>query len=396
MALPLPKVIPDVGPGGGLVTAMRGGNALAQDMLKTKYYAPNIQSQIDNRNALTNRYNTMTPLEAMKMQIENQYLPNHLQLANQLDQQKFEWNPINWQSENSYRNSNTNKINQMLPYDLEKARLGNQMAPLEIEQQRIKNQFLPQSEQARIAYQNMGGGRGSVAQKDLAAFERQLQMDNQINPDESQEEYTQRINDLSDAYGRGETTLPNGQKLPQLSWHAQQLQNSIMNRNIPVAAKNQLLSLDTLVHDMNNFDINAVADFAGPQGKIRLAQAKAKMVTNPDDPSIDPMARRYLSAMKQAIINMDQMRKSFGTSVVPDYVYETVGKLTNPNDSIWNDKTQVKQSYNDVLQTLSGNRDMLRSKYRQGINASSEESNSGSKKATLRYNQQTGNFEEIK
>ena len=33
MALPLPKVIPDVGPGGGVVTAMRGTNALTSDML---------------------------------------------------------------------------------------------------------------------------------------------------------------------------------------------------------------------------------------------------------------------------------------------------------------------------------------------------------------------------
>lgn len=36
MGLPLPKVIPDVGPGGGLVTAMGGMNALSQAMLDTK------------------------------------------------------------------------------------------------------------------------------------------------------------------------------------------------------------------------------------------------------------------------------------------------------------------------------------------------------------------------
>lgn len=36
MALPLPKVIPDTMAGGGVVTAMRGGNALSQDMLGTQ------------------------------------------------------------------------------------------------------------------------------------------------------------------------------------------------------------------------------------------------------------------------------------------------------------------------------------------------------------------------
>ena len=36
MALPLPKVVSDVGPGGGIVTGMRGMNALSQDMLDTQ------------------------------------------------------------------------------------------------------------------------------------------------------------------------------------------------------------------------------------------------------------------------------------------------------------------------------------------------------------------------
>ncbi len=36
MALPLPRVVPDVGPGGGLVTAMRGINSLHNDMLLRK------------------------------------------------------------------------------------------------------------------------------------------------------------------------------------------------------------------------------------------------------------------------------------------------------------------------------------------------------------------------
>jgi NACalpha-BTF3-like transcription factor len=36
MALPLPRVVADVGPGGSIVTSMRGQNALSQDMLDTK------------------------------------------------------------------------------------------------------------------------------------------------------------------------------------------------------------------------------------------------------------------------------------------------------------------------------------------------------------------------
>src|SRR5690349_1453047 len=36
MALPLPRVVPDTGPGGGLVTAMGGMNSLANDMILRK------------------------------------------------------------------------------------------------------------------------------------------------------------------------------------------------------------------------------------------------------------------------------------------------------------------------------------------------------------------------
>jgi hypothetical protein len=38
-----------------------------------KYYAPNIMSEINNRNALTQKYNTMTPLEAAHQQLENEW-----------------------------------------------------------------------------------------------------------------------------------------------------------------------------------------------------------------------------------------------------------------------------------------------------------------------------------
>ena len=57
MALPLPRVVPDVGPGGPLITAMGGMNALQKQMLENQYYAPNIQSEIKQRNALTKSNN---------------------------------------------------------------------------------------------------------------------------------------------------------------------------------------------------------------------------------------------------------------------------------------------------------------------------------------------------
>lgn len=70
----------DIGltPGGQAVANARAWNALANDMLVNRYYGPNMQSQIDYRNAGTNRLNTMTPLEAQQLQIQNQFAPMRL------------------------------------------------------------------------------------------------------------------------------------------------------------------------------------------------------------------------------------------------------------------------------------------------------------------------------
>ncbi len=295
-----------------------------KQQLQNQYYGPNIESEMANRNALTEGYN-----------IANKFAPDRLSVANEasrmLNEYNQQMNPLNIQ-----RQQQMNQLNQSLN-------------PYKIEEERIKAANADELAKADIAYKNMGGGRGSVASKDLAAFERQLQLDNPQKPDETPNDYIQRIADMSDAYGQGNTTLPNGDPLPPLSWHAKQLQNSVMNRNIPAAAKNQLIQMDQLVTDMKDFDIDAIAEFTGPQGMARLAKAKGQMVINPDDPSIDPMARRFLSALKISISNMDQMRKAYGASVVPDYVFTTLGSLANPNDSIWNDKTQVKQAWKDIV-----------------------------------------------
>lgn len=58
MALPLPKVVPDVGPGGGIVTALGGINSLANDMLlrkinqvKAKYAPWAEEANVKSKNA---------------------------------------------------------------------------------------------------------------------------------------------------------------------------------------------------------------------------------------------------------------------------------------------------------------------------------------------------------
>ena len=61
MAIPLPRVVPDVGPGGGLVTAMGGMNSLANDMLlrkmnqiKAQYLPTTMQAEAASKLAYAN------------------------------------------------------------------------------------------------------------------------------------------------------------------------------------------------------------------------------------------------------------------------------------------------------------------------------------------------------
>lgn len=127
MTLPLPKVIPDVEAGGPLVTALGGINALRDQMLKAKmhqlenqYYGPNIESQINNRNALTQGQN-----------ITNQYLPDKLRLANELSNLKNQYYEPLTQSEIN----NTNSL-------IEARNITNKYLPEKLRQEASKREYL--------------------------------------------------------------------------------------------------------------------------------------------------------------------------------------------------------------------------------------------------------------
>ena len=145
MALPLPRVVPDTGPGGGLVTAMGGINALKQKMLdakmkelKNQYYAPDIESQINNRNALT-----------QGQSIQNQYMPDKLRLANELAQLTNNNYEPNIQSVINNRNALTNKYNTMTPLEADELKIKNQYMPERMKQEAEKRDYLLKNPQDR-------------------------------------------------------------------------------------------------------------------------------------------------------------------------------------------------------------------------------------------------------
>jgi hypothetical protein len=154
-----------------------------------------------------------------------------------------------------------------------------------------------------------------------------------------------------------------------MSGTAGQLFQNVTGKNATAAVKNQATQMDVLVDNLHDFDIDSLAKMAGPKGRIKLAQARAMMAANPDDPNIDPDARNALTAINQSILNMDQLRKAFGTSVVPDYVYKTMGRLSNPTDSIWNDPTQVRKNFGALVKAMEKNKDLLMAKVQRGVAA---------------------------
>lgn len=227
--------------------------------------------------------------------------------------------------------------------------------------------------EAMIPYYSQGGGRGSVGLKNIFAFKAQL-------ANEHPEWNENQVNAATSAHLAGDTKMPDGTDLPPLSGQSAQMLNNIQLPNAPKALQTQYSSLDTLSKDLDNFDVNSLSEFTGFKGAAKLKLAQGQMAAG--NPNVDPVARRALSTINQSIANMDMMRKAYGTSVVPDYVYSTVGKLANPNSSIWLDKKQVLQAFNDTKKLIHTNRDLLKYKIQHGVTAEMPDSNSSSSQSS--------------
>ncbi len=164
-------------------------NELAKQRLENQYYAPNIQSEIANRNALTKGYD-----------IANQYAPERLRLANEQSQQNLDWNPRKWQSEIANKNALTQGYNIDNRFSPERMRLAN-------EHQAQVNQLYPDLTRAQIQNYQMGGRGGlGVGAKDDALFVKSIGDD---NPGFNQNEIRQASNILSE----GGTTMPDGRPI---------------------------------------------------------------------------------------------------------------------------------------------------------------------------------------
>lgn len=198
MALPLPN---PAGAGGGILDAMNALDESRKNQLmnvfqqmKNKYYGPNIESEMANRNALTKGYD-----------IANQYAPERLRLANQQSQQNLDWNPKIWGSEIANRNALTNKTNQMLPYDIENQKNINEWYAR-------KAQSDIEANKAMAEYRRLGGGGGgrSAGSGDEMRYHATVK---DYNPDLLPDQ----LREAADAYAEGRTSLNDGTPLAPIN-----------------------------------------------------------------------------------------------------------------------------------------------------------------------------------
>lgn len=234
--------------------------------------------------------------------------------------------------------------------------------------------------EAMANYYNQGAGKGGVKVQNLNNLARQVGLSRPDLTPEQAQEYTNALLDDKKVTVSG---IPVEEPTGQVE---QALQNVLM-ANVPAALQTQYYQMSNLVSDLNNFPIEDLAALTGPAGMAKLKYAQAKMAIDPNDPSIDPVARNYLTAVNQATITMDKTRKAWGTSVQPKYVQNTIGKLTNPNDSMWLDSKQVVQNFKTFTGAMNRDLGVMKYKVRHGVtteppadsNLSSDNASSGNK-----------------
>jgi hypothetical protein len=191
----------------------------------------------------------------------------------------------------------------------------------------------------------MGGG-GGVDFKNMVALTRQAMLDNpgiDMN----------KANQIASAWLSGSDTLPDGTPVPKMSGMAQQALTNIQKKNAPAAVQTTAANMNILAKDVNDIDIGPLQRFAGLPGRLDLAQYQAKMTAGEDVPQ---EYRDYLSFQNvTSQFAMDALRKGFGTSVVPDYVYSTLGNASNPGSKWWHDPKQVAANWKRTTDWINSN-----------------------------------------
>jgi len=267
--IPLPKIVPDVGPGGPIADVYNALNNQAlfqrKQALENQFYAPKAQADIASANALN-----------QQRMIQNQYLPDQLRLANQMSQQQNQFYAPNIQSEIEQRKASIQR--------------SQQMTPLEVEKLRLQNQFYPQLTEAQIQAQkamanlrSMGGAGGmGVGDKAELAFQKYVSQDNpQLKNDPA------KIYEASNVLRQGGTQLSDGTSLNPMSPASQSSLDRVIKSGNTAQGLNQQRFANTLETLFKKADKNAddAFKFAGVAGKLKGGIQALKSQRGDNDPA---------------------------------------------------------------------------------------------------------------
>ena len=291
--------------------------------LMNKWYEPNIKSEISSREASTTGTNLENQLKQLKLKYpglgesgvigtiaEMQLAADRPDLYKNLQQQMQQSGAL---------------------------KQGETFNPMSVLQRNINAEL---SSKEALAQMRSGGGSAMryapTQQKNLIAFKDQLKKD---HPDWDANTLDQATN----GYLSGAEEV-NGVKLPELGGQADTLRSSIYNKSSTAQIKNQAAALNNTASELNSIDITPIKEFSGVGGKANYMGMKL-------NPSSRTEAWRKYDAFRTvtATLIMDTLRNSFKTSVVPDYVNQTLGKFSNPNDEMWDDPKQVQEKWDTLL-----------------------------------------------
>lgn len=285
-------------------------------------------------------------------------LPEQMQLAkmvNELKKLELQHQPKEYQQADALKGLQIRKMEQELNDPMARLHLTG-VAAEALGLERIKRQFGQDSDIYKNAKRSLDAKIGSLEslatlrsdprrysspeQKRIYAFEDQLKLD---HPEWNEDQIRQAAN----AYIMGQDQIDDQTQLPPLAGQSGQYLADIYKNASPVALQNQAANLNNAVSELNNVNLNPIKEFTGAKGTLKYnAMKTGAMKRTPSWYAYDAFKN------SGAIKIMDDLRNALKTSIVPDYVYQTLGKLSNPNDPIWGDPEQVQTRWNTTLRML--------------------------------------------
>lgn len=313
-----------------------------------------------------------------QQEIENQFMPEKMRLANQNQMLANKWYEPNVQSEIGSRNALTNKTNTM--------------TPLEAAKQKLENEWYARDQQANINYKNMGGGRGSTGAKDDYIFQQNVARDNPHLKTEEQ------IREAADVLANGGDKLSDGTSVNGMSPTTQRAYDrafkSTTNAGL-VKSGIQANQADAELKALTKHVAPVIKDIGTTYGNRSIDQLSASFSNKPEDQKklgriIGARSLQYAIAQLRNRIDMGEA----GINATKELMENSGQVITSMAPRI----TPIARAEADRF-IQEGVEKSLKARNAYGVGASGasgrpQKASSG--KATIRYNPQTGDFEEIK